>query len=1190
MCAALGLLLAVPLAAQAQILERQWIHGRVEDAGAGAAATVQLVREQSSFESLARHVDGRPEPIALAITTDDDGVFSIETPGPGPWRVRVQAPGALTLEHPIPALPQEIQLPPIALWPAVWEALRVVDVEGNANAHAWVELIEWSLPGLARRQLERGDWSRGGAIGFTSGGGLFGYQRVEGEELRFEVVSEQGREEIAVGPETGQGRVVHRPWQGRRQVEVRLSLADSPAAQALLLVDGWPRRLLGGEPLAAQEAKAVVSVSPSSWVEVITDTGGFGEWHAAPLFTKPEELAAGASAAPAVVELTVQPVEVVKGRVTLAGPTRARPAISDATVQLGAGLVSTDSDGRFSLPLFPGAQRLQVAALGHRTKTVAVDDALVASRAEHGLAVALQPAAIVEGIVIDGRGLPLGGAEVRTETGAAGELWARTRFDGTFRIAGLVPETRYRLVGRLSGRSPAGVTVLTRAAFERRSDVVIVLPDLRDVIGQLVVGPERRPAIGGSIFLSPRSEEERRVEADEQGFFHFEDVPVGEIALSALGPEGRLSHDGEVMEGDGPFDLGQLLLQSTSTLDLRVVDREQRPVEFAEVAVGRVAGGTLLIASPGSDRPFEVQRSVRTAPDGRVRLAGLDPLQPVDITISRRGYVQRTIEGLELPVTEEVLVELATEAVVAGWVLDDDGQPLSEVHVGVASDSGQRLPPRLHQRTDINGHFRIEGLPAGRLKVFANATGRAEIEPVVVLLSEGEEIDELILQEPPHSVVEGRVTWADGRPVVDAAVISAGRFDQTDERGLFRLDHVRRGEQQIEVRTRDSRRMRQRIDVGDSDLYVDLVFDQGFRVSGVVADETGSPLSGVGLALHGSGRLPTVRVRSGSDGSFLIEAIGAGSYRFSSDDSGIALTGGDLQIQVVDADLSDLEVVAESGALVVGFARAPPGTAPHTIRLGLEAVDRPELASPRIQRRLDGDRLVFFAGPLPMGRWVAEAWTPEPASRGRAEFDIGPGRERVEVEVLLEPEQEEDPTVLSLEGLVTIDGRPAERAWVMLSPRFDPRGELPRIVGSPIATTSFSGRFRYEQLTPGSYDLSIAAEGTTLTLLRQLELVRSDVLQLTLERVRVAGRVRDAVTQQLLDEVQVRILPSFPVPPATGGRLRPSGEAGFALEALVEPGARLWVGADGYAPAEVSLSVGMAPLELSLAPLPAPER
>ena len=148
----------------------------------------------------------------------------------------------------------------------------------------------------------------------------------------------------------------------------------------------------------------------------------------------------------------------------------------------------------------------------------------------------------------------------------------------------------------------------------------------------------------------------------------------------------------------------------------------------------------------GAGRP----RIAMTDESGHYRIAGL-PAGTYTITASKTGFAEaafgqrrRTSEGTPVQIADgqqlaNADLALARGAVIAGRVLDEDGEPLARVVVQVLRHQYQRGEKRLaaaaNDQTDDRGQYRVFGLPPGEYVVSATVPAtqgvmrRLEFEP-----------------------------------------------------------------------------------------------------------------------------------------------------------------------------------------------------------------------------------------------------------------------------------------------------------------------------------------------------------------------------------------------------------------------------------------------------------------------------
>jgi protocatechuate 3,4-dioxygenase beta subunit len=152
-------------------------------------------------------------------------------------------------------------------------------------------------------------------------------------------------------------------------------------------------------------------------------------------------------------------------------------------------------------------------------------------------------------------------------------------------------------------------------------------------------------------------------------------------------------------------------------------------------------------------------RSITTSTDagGRFQLKGLDPGR-YRLTAMRNGFVtqeygQKTPDDPGSALTlrpgqdvKDLLFRLIPSAVIAGRIIDEDGEPLPWAEVSALremySEGKRKLAPQANEATNDLGEYRLFGLPPGRY--FISATHRPMSQPArtTIQLRAGESTDQ----------------------------------------------------------------------------------------------------------------------------------------------------------------------------------------------------------------------------------------------------------------------------------------------------------------------------------------------------------------------------------------------------------------------------------------------------------------
>jgi carboxypeptidase family protein len=321
-----------------------------------------------------------------------------------------------------------------------------------------------------------------------------------------------------------------------------------------------------------------------------------------------------------------------------------------------------------------------------------------------------------------------------------------------------------------------------------------------------------------------------------------------------------------------------------------------------------------------------------------------------------------------------------------------NGKGVADILV-VATAGDRPVPePAARAKSDANGRYRLTGLPAGQYLIMGIAPGLAPAEQSgymgsfygmgkAVMLESGEDVADVNIKLVPGSVITGRVTDADGRPVVEEQinlemVDKAGQptnqtrfsvwnyqMSQTDDRGIYRIYGLAAGRYRVSAGSNEGANFamsRNRafyraayygdtsdkakaaiveVQAGSETPNIDIRLGRAgstFVASGRLVDaETGQPISGLRLA-YGLGQ-PNQLFHAGyvgaatdARGEFWLEGLGPGRYGVTI--AGVFESGAHysdpLFFEIADADVTNLELKATrgqslSGVVVFEGSRAP---------------------------------------------------------------------------------------------------------------------------------------------------------------------------------------------------------------------------------------------------------------------------
>jgi len=270
------------------------------------------------------------------------------------------------------------------------------------------------------------------------------------------------------------------------------------------------------------------------------------------------------------------------------------------------------------------------------------------------------------------------------------------------------------------------------------------------------------------------------------------------------------------------------------------------------------------------------------------------------LTANRNGYVGQAWgqkdtrrPGTILTVAEnqtlkEINFDLVPGGVIAGRVVDEDGEPMSNVMVQVLRATFQDGERRLENagnasRSDDRGEFRIFGLPARRYYVSATRRGGFDSGPMMVTIG------------------------ADGQPMT-AGGASEG-YATTYYPGTTDMGSAA----PIEVRAAEEQR-----------VNFTMVPTRVFKVSGRVIDANGQPVrQGMAMLMPRSGgfAMGPGGFSSIQNGKFEIRGVVPGSYYVMAGVRDEATQTGRRDVDVADSDIDNVSLNLSEGTEIHGSLR-----------------------------------------------------------------------------------------------------------------------------------------------------------------------------------------------------------------------------------------------------------------------------
>jgi hypothetical protein len=247
---------------------------------------------------------------------------------------------------------------------------------------------------------------------------------------------------------------------------------------------------------------------------------------------------------------------------------------------------------------------------------------------------------------------------------------------------------------------------------------------------------------------------------------------------------------------------------------------------------------------------------------GRFSVEGLAP-GSYDLVVTAQGFERLTRRGLTVASGERFSIELKLTGTGAaeGQVRDSAGQPVVGAQVVGSNSFGGILDGSPGEaRTDAEGHYRLEGLPAGAVSLTARRAGATIGVRQVVEVTEGGTAQlDFIVEET--GIVEGRVRAARGDLPADPLMVLAYpqggdgfvamdfRPIAVDATGAFQLT-LQPGTYELRVSTAEGwpfgTSVSRMVDVkGGGTVQVELIWQSDGRerdeLRGVVLEPDGTP-------------------------------------------------------------------------------------------------------------------------------------------------------------------------------------------------------------------------------------------------------------------------------------------------------------------------------------------------------------
>jgi len=278
---------------------------------------------------------------------------------------------------------------------------------------------------------------------------------------------------------------------------------------------------------------------------------------------------------------------------------------------------------------------------------------------------------------------------------------------------------------------------------------------------------------------------------------------------------------------------------------------------------------------------YAVRKQTTTDADGSFLFPELGPDRPIAVVVSAAGYAVQAVQPVEIQPDgpNEVTVQLEPERVIAGRVVDEEGNEVADALVKIEGDRilgvGEGLTPSVRRweyvaerdgnRTDTTGAFRLDRLYDGFFLVTATHPENPLRKAFATVASGTEDV---VLTLDPSAVWDvrlvGRVTDALTGAPVPSFEIHAASSDRgwkrvhprkvEDENGVYELPGLTPARIMLWFTASGYAQKtlsHQRYDAGEHRLDLELYPARDLTLR--LVDRGGRPIGGATLWVHGPG-------------------------------------------------------------------------------------------------------------------------------------------------------------------------------------------------------------------------------------------------------------------------------------------------------------------------------------------------
>ena len=519
-------------------------------------------------------------------------------------------------------------------------------------------------------------------------------------------------------------------------------------------------------------------------------------------------------------------------------------------------MVETDASGRFLWMGIRPTEHVYVSVIAQDHASKRIVTSVAQGQITKNLRIELDRSSRVAGTVTDPEGRPIPGATV--ETWQFANRPAITGPDGEFDIDGLSPIAgTYTLRVTHPDYPGASLQFSPGAAGQTVYQDVVLTPGV--AIRGRVTGPDGQPLSGAVV--TAVTWEARSDETDAQGWYHLENVPLGDLTLRAAHPDHALYVERAMLTDDTNEKQIDIELETGVPLYGRIVDAGGAPVPNAQVAIHEYNDVTY----PGPAR-------YTSDAEGRFTILNIPTTGEIVLEPFGSG-ISGELQKFELGQAEYVLSVAQAGRIYGQVVAEATGEPVTEFTVKMTTSKmgeGVYRYAAMWVREGVTfksseGFFDTgEGdLPIGsayRMTVFAPGYDAMTLDPVPVQ-PRSEAPQRTVFRLSPGVLVTGLVVDERDHPVEGAMVAvfsDSERNDpaywrrfETDAAGIFVISGAARDQRYVYI-TASGRApyycLKNDLET-EGEIPTKVVLLPGTAVFGTVVDAAGQPMSGARVRL-----------------------------------------------------------------------------------------------------------------------------------------------------------------------------------------------------------------------------------------------------------------------------------------------------------------------------------------------------